>query len=93
VAGSFNALVRPGLFVGAELRHERAYDGLALNRLAGDALFVGPHFSAKLAENLSVVSAWNAQIAGRAVDVPGTLDLTNFERHRVKIKLEIALKP
>ena len=93
VSGSLSMPVGHGVFVGGETRHERAYDGLALNRYAGHALFVGPHFNAKLSKNVSIVGAWNAQIAGRAVDAPGALDLSNLERHRVKIKLEIELGP
>lgn len=93
VSGSLSMPVGHGVFVGGEVRHERAYDGLALNCNAGHALFVGPHFNAKLAKTVSIVGAWNAQIAGRAADAPGALDLANFERHRVKIKLEVALGP
>jgi hypothetical protein len=93
VSGSLSVPVRNGFFVGGEMRHERAYDGLALDRYAGHALFAGPHFNAKLAKNVSIVGAWNAQLAGRAADAPGALDLANFERHRVKIKLEVALGP
>jgi hypothetical protein len=93
VSGSLNVPLGHGVFVGGEVRHKRAYDGLALDRYAGHALFVGPHFNAKLSKNVSIAAAWNAQVAGRAVDNPGSLDLTNFERHRVKIKIEIELGP
>ena len=33
---------------------------------------------------------WNAQIAGRDSGEAGSLDLTNFERHLVKMRLGIA---
>jgi hypothetical protein len=31
-----------------------------------------------------MTAAWSAQVAGRAVNVPGSLDLVNFERHQVR---------
>jgi hypothetical protein len=33
-----------------------------------------------------VIAAWSAQVAGRAVDVPGALDLTHFERYQAKVQ-------
>ena len=36
---------------------------------------------ANLSERSWVAAAWSIQVAGRSVDDPGWLDLTNFERH------------
>ena len=78
--------VRPGVLIGAEARYLRAYQDLALNRFAGQALFLGPTLYARLSKRLWVIAAWSPQIAGRAVNVLGSLDLTNFERHQVKVQ-------
>jgi hypothetical protein len=31
-------------------------------------------------------AAWNIQVMGRMVNEPGSLDLTNFERHQAKVR-------
>ena len=58
-----------------------------LDDFAGQALYVGPTFYIKISDRWSLAGAWNMQIAGRAVDEPGALDLTNFDRHQVKLRV------
>jgi hypothetical protein len=41
----------------------------------------------KLSEEAALNIAWTPQIAGRASGVPGRLDLDNFERHQLRVKL------
>ena len=81
--------VRPGVFIGAEARYLRSHDGLIPNALKGEAFFLGPTFYTSLTANSFLSVAWNAQVAGRAVGEVGGLDLTNFERHQVRIRLGI----
>jgi hypothetical protein len=78
--------IEPGVLIGAEARYLRAYQGLALEKFAGQALFFGPTLYARLSKRLWVIAAWSPQIAGRAASVPGSLDLTNFERHQAKVQ-------
>jgi hypothetical protein len=33
-----------------------------------------------------VSAAWNAQVAGRAINAPGSLDLANYERYQAKVR-------
>jgi hypothetical protein len=73
--------VRPGVFVGAEARYLRRYEGLGLDSFAGHAVFLGPTIYANLSERSWIAAGWSTQVAGRAADDPGWLDLTNFERH------------
>jgi hypothetical protein len=40
-----------------------------------------------LSDHLSLSAAWDVQVAGKANDEPGHLDLQNFERHQAKLKL------
>jgi hypothetical protein len=80
------AQVMPNVFVGVEVRNLRHYDGLGLNGFAGQVLFAGPTLYAKLNERLFLSAAWNVQAWGATAAGIGTLDLTNFERHQVKLR-------
>jgi hypothetical protein len=44
------AQVRPGLLLGGEARYFRQFDGVGLDELAGQALFVGPTAYFQLSE-------------------------------------------
>jgi hypothetical protein len=87
VFASVTTQFRPGIFVGAEARYLRRHEGLGFDPFAGEALFAGPTMYVTLAKNVAVSAAWNVQVAGRAVDAPGSLDLKNFERHQAKLRL------
>jgi hypothetical protein len=78
--------VRPDVLLGAEARYMRSYNGLGLDTLTGQALFVGPTFYARFAQCCWVSAAWSVQVAGRAVADIGSLDLVNFERHQAKLR-------
>src|SRR5262249_50840563 len=79
--------VMPNVFVGAEVRNLRHYDGLGLNGFAGQALYIGPTFYATFSERYFVSVAWNVQIWGALPGSSGSLDLVNFERHQVKLRV------
>ncbi len=90
VAGAGSGLMvqlQPGFSVGAEARYLRAYDSVGFNRFAGQALFIGPTVFYRASESLRITAAWNVQAAGKAVADPGALDLTNFSRHQIKIRI------
>jgi hypothetical protein len=86
VATAIMAQARPDISFGMEARALRKYEGLALDRFAGHALYLGPTVSVRLPGGYWLLAAWNIQVAGRSVDEPGSLDLTNFERHHVRLK-------
>jgi len=79
--------VMPNVSVGAEARNLRRYDGLGLNGFAGQALYIGPTFYATFGERYFVSAAWNVQIWGAVAATSGALDLDNFERHHVKLRM------
>jgi hypothetical protein len=79
--------VMPNVFVGAEARNLRHYDGLGLNGFAGQALYIGPTFYATFGERYFVSAAWNVQVWGAVAGTSGVLDLDNFERHHVKLRV------
>jgi hypothetical protein len=81
------AQTSPGLWLGAEARYLRSYDGATLNALSGQAVYLGPTAFVVLPDNYWLSAALNFQIWGRAVGLPGALDLTNFERFQAKLRL------
>lgn len=85
---SVTTQLQDGVFFGAEARYLRTYNGLGPETFAGHALFVGPTMFAKLSKTKAISAAWGVQAGGRAADIPGVLDLTNFTRHQALIRLE-----
>jgi hypothetical protein len=90
VSTALAARVTEGVFLGGEIRYERAYDSIGLDHFAGHALFVGPTLYAKLTKEVWIAAVWSPQIAGRATDDPARLDLSNFERHQAKVRMGIS---
>ena len=79
--------VMPNVFIGAEARNLLHYDGLGLNGFAGQAFYIGPTFYATFGERYFVSAAWNVQVWGAVAGTSGALDLDNFERHHVKLRI------
>jgi hypothetical protein len=84
---ALTAQASPGLWLGGEARYLRSYDGAALNSLSGQALYIGPTVLAALPNNTWLSAAFDVQVSGRAVGIPGSLDLTNFERYQAKLRV------
>jgi len=85
VAMAVMTQVRPGIFVGAEARYLRVYDGSGFDSLAGQGFFVGPTIYFKLSERAWIAAAWSAQVAGHTTTAVGSLDLVNFERQQARV--------
>jgi len=79
----------PTWAMGVATEYHRAYDGLLFQTFDGHALFVGPTLQINIAPKVLLAAAFSAQVAGHAVDDPRALDLTNFERYRANLKLEL----
>jgi len=88
VSASLSARVTSALFLGGEIRYLRAYDGLGLDSLSGQAVFAGPTFYVQFAKGMALSGAWNMQVIGRAPG-NGSLDLTHFERLQAKLRFNI----
>ena len=86
-SGAVAVRVAHGLFLGGEVRYLRKYEGLALDRLAGDAWFAGPTLYAQLCESCWLSAAWSSQIAGRSAAEPLALNLDQFTRHQARLKV------
>jgi hypothetical protein len=79
------AQVRPGFLFGGEARYFRKYDGIGLEALAGQALFIGPTAYFQLSERARLTATWSVQAWGRPAGSNAALDLVNFERHQAKL--------
>ena len=87
IAAAFGVMVqvRPGFLLGGEARYLRRYDGIGLDQLSGQALFIGPTAYFQLSERSRLTVAWSAQAWGHSVQSPNALDLVNFERHQARV--------
>jgi hypothetical protein len=79
------AQFRPGILLGGEARYLRRYDGLGLDALSGQALFVGPTAYVQLSERSRLTVSWSTQAWGQATAAPAGLDLAHFERHEARV--------
>jgi hypothetical protein len=86
ISGAVAFQAVPNLFVGAEARYLRQYAGLDFEAVEGHALYLGPTLFVKVSDHVSLSAAWNVQVAGKAHDEPGHLDLENVEQHQAKLK-------
>jgi hypothetical protein len=85
VAFGVMAKVRPDFLLGGEVRYFRRYDGIGLDALAGQALFIGPTAYFQLSERARLTANWSVQAWGRLAGSNAALDLVNFERQHAKL--------
>lgn len=81
--------VAEGTFIGPEVRYLRGYDGVFLNRLESEAVFIGPALHRRFTEKIWLTVAYAAQVWGRDTDPAYArrgLGLTQFERHNLRVK-------
>jgi hypothetical protein len=84
VAGTFQ--VATNIFLGAETRYLRAYDGLRLGTYKGDAWYVGPTLSLFTDSHRFVTFAYSGLIGGKEKGSSSRLNLVDFERHQIRLK-------
>jgi len=80
--------VDEGIFIGVEAHYLRGYDEIGFKVFDGDALFVGPTAYVRLSKNFAISVASSIRVVGQAVDVPGLLNLRDFERHQARLRFE-----
>jgi hypothetical protein len=85
VALGLMARLRPNLLLGGEARYFRRYEGIGLEQLAGEALFVGPTAYFQLSERARITANWSTQAWGRVAGTNAALDLVNFERYQARL--------
>ena len=90
VSGALSYRVIPAVFIGVEAWYLRHYDGSFFNAFTGDAVFIGPTLYAQLGRKAFMTAAWNAQVSGHDMDVPGSkLNFGEFTRSRAKLKFAV----
>jgi len=77
--------IRPDILVGGEARYLRRYEGIGLEELSGQALFVGPTAYFQLSPRSRLTMAWSVQAWGRSAGSRAGLDLVGFERHQARL--------
>jgi hypothetical protein len=72
--------------VGGEVWYLRHYDAANLTAFTGDAVMLGPTLYIQFTPKIFMTAAWNAQVWGREIGNPVSLNLAEFQRHRAKLK-------
>ena len=78
--------VMANVVLGGEVWYLRHYDAANLTSFTGDAVMLGPSLYVQITPKVFMVAAWNAQVWGREVGNPVSLNLAEFQRHRAKLK-------
>ncbi len=86
---ALTAKVSDVLFIGAETHWLESFSGNAAEHWQGRAFTVGPTAMLKLSDAMTLNAAWQAQVAGRKKGEDGPMNLTDFDRHQVRLKLAV----
>jgi hypothetical protein len=78
--------ITPDVLVGAEVWYLRHYDSLTLSDFNGDAVMLGPTLYVQFTPKMFMTAAWNTQLWGREVGSSLPLNLSEFQRNRVRLK-------
>jgi hypothetical protein len=78
--------IAPNVLVGGEIWYLRHYDAANLTAFTGDAVMLGPTLYVQFTPKMFMTAAWNAQVWGREIGNPVSLNLAEFQRHRARLK-------
>ena len=73
--------------LGGEVWYLRHYDAANLTAFTGDAVLLGPTLFVQFTPKMFMTAAWNTQVWGREIGNPVALNLSEFQRNRVKLKI------
>ena len=85
-SGALSLRIAPNVVVGGEVWYLRHYDSLGLSVFTGDAVMLGPTLYIQFTPKMFMTAAWNAQVWGREIGNPVSLNLAEFQRHRARLK-------
>src|SRR3984893_13535609 len=88
VGGSAARSVRvlSNVVLGGEVWYLRHYDAVDLSAFTGDAVLLGPSLYIRFTPKMFMTAAWNAQVWGREIGNPVSLNLSEFQRQRARLK-------
>jgi hypothetical protein len=78
--------IASNVVVGGEVWYLRHYNTAGLTDFTGDTVMLGPTLYVQFTPKMFMTAAWNVQVWGREVGNPVSLNLAEFQRHRVKLK-------
>jgi hypothetical protein len=78
--------IASNVVLGGELWYLRHYDAANLTAFTGDAVMLGPTLYIQFTPKMFMTAAWNAQVWGREIGNPVLLNLSEFQRHRARLK-------
>ena len=78
--------VASNVVLGGEVWYLRHYDAANLTASTGDAVMLGPLLYIRFTPKMFMTAAWNTQVWGREVGSPVSLNLSEFQRNRAKLK-------
>ena len=87
IGAAFSYQIAKGVFLGAETRYLRAYDGVLFNRYAGDAIFAGPSVFWRPTPALWISAAASFQLSGYEINNQAAYNLANFNRVQARLKI------
>jgi hypothetical protein len=78
--------VASNVVMGGEVWYLRHYDAANLTAFTGDAVMLGPSLFIRFTPKMFMTAAWNTQVWGREVGNLVSLNLSEFQRNRAKLK-------
>jgi hypothetical protein len=78
--------IASNVVIGGEVWYLRHYDAANLSAFSGDTVLLGPTLYVQFTPKMFMTAAWNTQVWGREIGNPVSLNLTEFQRNRVKLK-------
>jgi hypothetical protein len=78
--------IASNVVIGGEVWYLRHYDAANLTAFTGDAVMLGPTLYVQFTPKMFMTAAWNAQVWGREIGNPVSLNLAEFQRHRARLK-------
>lgn len=85
-SGALSLRIVPNVLVGGEVWYLRHYDSPALSDFTGDAVLLGPTLYVQLTPKMFMTAAWNIQVWGRETGNSLSLNLSEFQRQRARLK-------
>ena len=85
-SAALSVRVLSNVVLGGEVWYLRHYDAIGLTAFTGDAVLLGPSLYVQFTPKMFMTAAWNAQVWGREIGNPVSLNLAEFQRHRARLK-------
>jgi hypothetical protein len=85
-SGALSVRLASNILVGGEVWYLRHYDAANLTAFTGDAVMLGPTLYIQFTPKMFMTAAWNAQVWGREIGNPVSLNLSEFQRQRARLK-------